>query len=215
MAQGESRAAGALTTERIVTEAVRLADAEGMARLSMRALGRRLGVEAMALYHYLPSKSALLDAMVDGVVGELAAPEGPWPEGLRRRCVSLHAMLAQHPWALGAIDSRTSPGPVTLAHEEAVIGWLRNHGFAPLAAVRAAAFADAFVYGFVLQELSLPAAEDPAALVGDILGRVPQDAYPALAEVRADVIDAGYRVGDDFGLGLDLLLGGLERLREP
>lgn len=143
-----------LTRERIVSEAVALADEAGVAALSMRALAGRLGVEAMSLYHHVRDKSVLLDAMLDTVLAEmyLPGPGGDWRAQLHRRSVSGRAALRRHPWAVGLMGSRRTPGPVTLAHRDALIGCLLAGGFSVPATGTATALVDAHLYGFVLQE---------------------------------------------------------------
>ena len=101
-----------LSRARVVAEAVALADEQGLAALSMRALAGRLGVEAMSLYHHVAGKEALLDAMVDDVFGEIHLPVvgGEWRAELRARSVSGRAVLLRHRWAVGLMDSRRTPG---------------------------------------------------------------------------------------------------------
>ena len=79
-----------LTRSAVVATAVALADEDGLPAVSMRAIAGRLGVEAMSLYHHVPNKDALLDAMVDLVFDEFHAPagSGPWRDELRRRSVT-------------------------------------------------------------------------------------------------------------------------------
>ena len=114
----------ALSRRRVVAEAMALADEQGLAALSMRALAGRLGVEAMSLYHHVDGKEGLLDAMVDAVFGEMHLPVvgGDWRTELRARSVSGRAVLLQHRWAVGLMDSRRSPGPETLRHHDAMLG---------------------------------------------------------------------------------------------
>ena len=212
MNQGQPSPRGALSAQGIVREAMRLADNAGLAGLSMRALGRRLGVEGMALYHHFANKEALLDALVDEVFRDMALPEGrDWQRGLRARSVSERMVLRRHPWAIGLVESRTAPGPITLAHQDHVIGYLRERGFGVLAAAQTLAFLDAYVYGFVLQELALPT--DPAP-VADVVN-APQNShvFPNLAAILTEVIDAGHDFADEFEVGLDLLLDGIGNLR--
>ena len=122
-----------LDRDRVVIEAVALADEAGLAALSMRTLAGRLGVEAMSLYHHVRGKEALLDAMVDGVVGELHLPVvgGDWRTELRERSVSGRAVLLRHPWAVGLMASRRTPGPQQASHQDAVLGCLAAQGFSP------------------------------------------------------------------------------------
>ncbi|MBD3784612.1 MAG: TetR/AcrR family transcriptional regulator [Micrococcales bacterium] len=212
MDQGQPAGRGSLTVERILEEAMALSDADGLAGLSMRALGKRLGVEGMAVYHHVANKEALLDALVDEVFREIALPEGEdWRAGLRTRSVSERHVLRRHPWAIGLVESRTAPGPATLAHQDHVIGFLRATGFGVRAAAQVLAFLDAYVYGFVLQEVALPT--DPAPVVDTLREPEGPNPYPNLTAVVVEVVDAGYDFGAEFDVGLELLLDGIAGLR--
>lgn len=211
------RRRGGLSRDRIVATAVEVADAEGIEALSMRSLARALGVEAMSLYHHVANKDDLLDAMVDVVFTEVASPEvgGPWRPEVRTRCTSLRTVLLRHPWSVGQLNARRSPGAATLAHHEVMLGCLRAGGFDVRATALAFATLDAYVYGFVVQELSLPLGEGEATaeLAAEILAGT-AESLPHLAEMAAEhVALPGYRFGNEFEPGLDLLLDGLERLR--
>ena len=106
-----------LTRDRVVTEAIALADEKGLSALSMRALAGRLRVEAMSLYHHVAGKEALLDAMVDAVFAEIHLPVvgGDWRSELRARSVSGREVLLRHRWAVGLMDSSRTPGPESLS----------------------------------------------------------------------------------------------------
>jgi AcrR family transcriptional regulator len=212
MDQGQPVARGSLTVQRILEAAMVLADAGGLAGLSMRALGRRLGVEGMAVYHHVENKEALLDSLVDEVFREIALPEGEdWRAGLRTRSVSERLVLRRHPWAIGLVESRGAPGPVTLAHQDQVIGFLRATGFGVRAAVQVLAFLDAYVYGFVLQEVAFPT--EPTPVVETLRDHAAPNPYPNLAAVVTEVVDAGYDFAEEFDVGLELLLNGIASLR--
>ena len=205
-----------LSRDRVMQAAVDLADRGGLAALSMRALAAEVGVEAMSLYHHVAGKDAVLDGMVDLVFAEIYRPrEGRnWAGELRARAHSARAVLTRHPWALGLVDSRSSPGLETLRHHDAVLGCLRAGGFSVPLAAHAFAVLDAHLYGFLLQELSLPFAtgEDVQALAGRIFGDLPPDALPHMVELaREHILTPGYRFGDEFDYGLDLILDGLQR----
>jgi hypothetical protein len=73
-----------------------------------------------------------------------------------RRAASARAVLRDHPWALGLLESRRSPGPSLLRHHDAVLGCLRGNGFPVRLAAHAFSLLDAYVYGFVLTESNLP-----------------------------------------------------------
>lgn len=205
-----------LSRDRIVVSAVALADERGLGHLTMRRLGEALGVEAMSLYHHVPGKEALLDAMVDAVFAEIDVPVADdWRQGLRARAESQRAALLRHPWALRLVESRDAPGLANLRHHDAVLGYLGAAGFPPRAAGHAYALLDAFVYGFVLQEQQLPfdAATAPET-ASAMLASLPGASFPHLeAFMREVVLAGGYDFGDEFDVGLGLVLGAIAGLR--
>lgn len=220
---GRRQRAGAsdagLSVQRVVTEAVRLADREGVEGLSMRRLAAELGAGAMSLYHYVASKDELLDAMIDVVYAEIELPpEGlDWQAAMRRRAMSVREVLVRHRWALGLMESRTSPGPANLRHHEAVLGCLRRAGFSIPMAVHANWLLDSYIYGFALQEAGLPF--DTAAEFADLteevyLPQLPPEEFPHLSESAAVLATAGYDPAEEFEFGLDLVLAALEPLRD-
>jgi AcrR family transcriptional regulator len=215
---GDAEPDARLSRERVLREATRLADEHGMDALSMRKLGGVLGAGAMSLYHYVANKDELLDGMIDLVFAEIEPPslDLDWREAMRRRSVSARAALRRHGWAIGLMDSRTSPGPANLQHHEAVTACLRRAGFSVEMAVHANWLLDGYVYGFVLKEASLPfdSAEEFADLAVDVyLPQLALDQYPYLNEAAATLAAAGYNPADEFTFGLDLILDALEALR--
>ncbi|GAA3226851.1 TetR/AcrR family transcriptional regulator C-terminal domain-containing protein [Pseudonocardia petroleophila] len=202
----------ALSPERVVDAAVRVADRGGLALVSMRNVGRELGVEAMSLYHHVAGKDALLDALADRVFGEigLPAPDRPWRPAMADRAASARVVLSAHPWALGLVESRRNPGPALLRHHDAVLGCLRRNGFTVAMAAHAYSVLDAYVYGFVLTEVNLPfePGEGPDEFVEAL--NLPVDAYPHLAEMVAEhVRGRDYAYAHEFEYGLELILDGL------
>ena len=147
-----------LSRERVLRAAVAFADEHGIASLSMRKLGEVLGVEAMSLYNHVANKDQLLDGMVDLVFAEIDLPEGgaDWKTAMRERAESARQALRRHPWAIALMSTRTSPGPATLRHHDAVIGSLRAAGFSIQLAAHAFSALDSYIYGFALQEATLP-----------------------------------------------------------
>ena len=203
-----------LTRAGIVAAAVGGADAEGVAALSMRSVGKRLGVEAMSLYHHVANKEDLLDGMVDAVFAEFHAPEvgGAWREEMRARHHSARAVLKKHPWAVGLMDSRRNAGFETLRHHDAVLGCLREAGFSLALTGHAFAVLDAHLYGFLVQELSLAfdGEQDLAELGEQILTALPEGQLPYFREFTLEhALQPGYAFGDEFEVGLELLLDGL------
>jgi AcrR family transcriptional regulator len=205
-----------LTRDRVLRVAVTLADERGIGALSMRKLGQALGVEAMSLYNHVASKSDLLDGMIDAVFAEIDLPSGQegWKPAMRRRAISARQALARHRWAIGLMESRSSPGPATLRHHDAVLGCLRHAGFPVELAAHAYSLLDSYIYGFALQEASLPfdTPETTAQVAGEIFGQLPAGQYPHLAELTTrHILQPGYHYGNEFEIGLDMILDSLER----
>jgi AcrR family transcriptional regulator len=208
-----------LSRDRVLRTALGLADRDGIESVSMRKLGRELGVEAMSLYNHVANKEDLLDGLADIVVGEIEVPSigEDWKDAMRRRAISAREMLARHPWAGGLMESRTNPSPARSRYPEAVVGSLRQAGFSVPMAVHAFFTLDSYIYGFAVQEQNLPSGtpEELAGVAQFILGALPADEYPYLNEVIVDhVLKIGFDYADEFEFGLDLILDGLERVRD-
>lgn len=208
-----------LTPERILEAAVAVADRSGLGAVSMRNVGKELGVEAMSLYHHIANKEALLDALVDWVFAgiDLPGPGEPWRPAMRRRAASARDRLAAHPWAVGLIESRRTPGPALLRHHDAVLGSLRAGGFGVADAAHAFSVIDAYVYGFVVTEVNLPfdSQEGVEDVATGMMADLAEGAYPHLTELIVEhALRPGYDYREEFAFGLDLVLDGLARLVE-
>jgi len=141
-----------------------------------------------------------------------------WKPAMRQRAISAREALARHRWAIGLMESRRSPGPAMLRHHDAVLGCLRGAGFSVELTAHAYSVLDSYIYGFALQEASLPfdSAEETPELADEIAGQLPAGEYPHLTELAVvHVLQPGYRYGDEFEIGLDLILDGLERAAGP
>jgi AcrR family transcriptional regulator len=219
-----------LSKERVLRAAVELADRGGLESLSMRKLADELGVGAMSLYHYVPNKEELLDGMVDIVFDEIELPttDADWKTALRRRAISTREALNRHRWAVGLMESRMTPGPASFRLHNAVLGTLREAGFSIELTIQAYSVQDAYIYGFALQEKSVPfeTAEESAAVAEEQVRQFAERAeeqqlaalaeeFPYLAEVVAGhVAQVGYDFGEAFEYGLDLILDALEKRRD-
>lgn len=202
-----------LSRERVLAAATAVADRGGLAAVSMRSVGKELGVEAMSLYHHVAGKEALLDALADVVLGQVDLPDAaePWRPAMAARAVSAREVLAAHPWAIALIESRTAPGPAMLGHHEAVVANLRANGFSWRLAAHAFSVLDAYVYGFVVTEQHLPfeAAGGEAGYARDVAGAA--DDHPHLAGMLHALLgEPGYRFADEFAYGLEIVLDGLQ-----
>ncbi|QNN51177.1 TetR/AcrR family transcriptional regulator [Nocardioides mesophilus] len=214
---GETRPRGpGLSRERVLRSAVEVADAGGIAALTIRSLADALGVRPMSVYHYVANKEEILDGLVDIVFDEIELPTvgGDWRAELSRRAHSARQVLRRHPWAIPLLESRRSPGPATLRHHDAVLGTLRAAGFSPEGTAHAYVVLDAFVYGYAVQESSLPfeGTDGVGEMAAPIVELMSAGAYPHLLEMTtAHYLRPGYDFAEEFQLGLDLVLDGLVR----
>ena len=204
-----------LSRERVVEAALAIADADGLGALTIRSLASELGVKPMSVYYHVANKDEILAALVDVVFGEieLPVPGRPWRPEMERRAHSAREVLARHRWAIGLLESRTDPGPANLRHHDTVIATLRAGGFSPAMTAHAYALIDSYVYGFALQEASLPfeGRESVGDIAGPIMELMAAGSYRHLAQMAtAYYLQPGYDFGDEFRFGLDLILDGLE-----
>lgn len=201
-----------LSRARIVDAAAEVADSAGLGGVSMRTVGKQLGVEAMSLYHHISGKEQLLDELVDWLFRRIELPPigTGWREGMRERAGSARAVFTAHPWGLTLAESRRAAGPALLAHHDAVLGCLRRDGFSVALAAHAFAVIDSYVYGFVLTEQRLPF--EPDERVEDFAAELalPAETYPYMVEMVGElVMGKEYAFGDEFEYGLELILDGL------
>jgi AcrR family transcriptional regulator len=205
-----------LSRDRVLRGAVEVADASGIGGLTIRSLAEKLGVKPMSVYHYVANKDEILDGIVDLVFSEIELPTagGDWQAQMRRRAASARQALRRHPWSIGLMESRTAPGPATLRHHDAVIGALRTAGFTVAMTAHAYALLDSYIYGFALQEASLPfRAETVGDAAGAMLRQFPAGEYPHFVEMATEyVLRPGYDFGDEFEFGLTVILDALTRL---
>jgi AcrR family transcriptional regulator len=210
---------GRLSRERVLHAALVVADSGGLESLTIRSLAQELGVKPMSVYYHIANKSEIIDGLVDLVFGEieLPVPGGDWRAEMDRRAHSARDVLARHRWAIPLLESRTTPGPANLRHHDTVIATLRGGGFSAEMTAHAYALLDAYVYGFALQEASLPF-EGPDS-VGDVAGPILElmatGGYPHLTEMATSYyLRPGYDFADEFRFGLDVVLDGIQVARE-
>jgi AcrR family transcriptional regulator len=187
-------------------------------RLSLRKLAERLDAAPMALYRHVANKEDLVDGMVDVVYGEVETPTGAgWKAAMRHRATSMRATLLRHPWAVGVMESR-SPGPANLRYHNAGIACLREDAGLPIrTAIDAYNLMDSYLYGFALQEKTLPGdlAAEAEARREALSATDPSFAttYPYLIEVVEELGASGYDYTEQFERGLEHILNAIEQLR--
>jgi AcrR family transcriptional regulator len=206
-----------LSRERILRAALHLADQHGIEALSMRKLAEDLGVQAMSLYNHVANKDDLIDGIVNIVISEIEVPDLTidWRTAMRRRATSAHAVLLRHPWATMPIVSRVNVGPAMLRYIDATIGCFVEAGFSYEMADHAWNAIDNHIYGFTLQALNFPF--DPseyAEQAASFISYIPPEQYPYMNALSHRVIDRTYDGLHEFEFGLNLILDGLDRLRQ-
>lgn len=187
--------------------------------MTMRRLGTELGVEAMSLYKHVANKEAILDGMVESVIGEIEIPaEGDqWKAAMGRRAISAREVLSRHSWVIGLLESGASTGPTSLRYMNAILGNLRSAGFTLENAAHAFWLLDAYVYGQVIQELSIPfdTSEEVTETLAMTLEESDMEDYPHLVAMYLSAFESGYSFDMEFEFGLGLILDGLEQYLDP
>jgi AcrR family transcriptional regulator len=207
-----------LNRDRILGAAVGIADERGVGAVTMREVASRLGVEAMSLYNHVANKDDILDGMVDLVAGQFDLPTDvdDWREAMRRRAVSAHQVFGRHPWAPLLFDSRGSSGPSALRYYDWVLGTLMRTGFSIDDAQRAFSLLDSYIYGFGIEQFNFSAESDasPEDRAEAMLAFIPAEKYPYLHRVASHAMQVGYDAASDFDFGLEIILDGLQRIRD-
>jgi AcrR family transcriptional regulator len=220
-----------LTRDTIAAAGIAIADAEGIGALSMRKVAAELGCGTMSLYRHVSSKDELLDIMIDAGIGETAdaaaTPGGNWREDLRRSACGLRAAILRHPWVVQVIGRRPAPGPNMLASTEATLSAVDGLGMSIDQMLWTIGLVNAFVVGFVVNELaerewrypladqSGPQARQWASVMVPYMQNIIESGqYPLVSRM---VIDAEDFPDPDavFGWQLDRVLDGLAAIVPP
>lgn len=197
--------------------AITLADGGGIKALSMRKLAQELGVEAMSLYNHVANKDDILDGIVELVASEInLAPDGvDWKAAMRLRATSAHDVLLRHPWACNLWMSSQTFGPARMRFADSVLRGFREAGFAEDLTHHAFHVLQSHVMGYTLYVASFQFdREGLKELAAGFLREFPADEYPDLAEHIRQHMEPSDGHQGTFAFGLDLILDGLERLRD-
>jgi AcrR family transcriptional regulator len=210
-----------LSRERILRTAVALADQGGVESASMRKLAQELEVVPMALYKHVANKDELLDGMVDAVVGEIdpPLPDVHWKTAVRERVLSARRVLLRHPWASRVLESRTQPTPTVIGYMDSMIGMFRAGGFSIDLTHHVLHAMGSRLMGFSQELFDDNADVDPEA-EAEMFGAM-AESYPNIYELfitvthdTSSVVGGGCDDQFEFEFALDLLLDGIERLKE-
>ncbi|WP_394432571.1 TetR/AcrR family transcriptional regulator [Streptomyces sp. SGAir0957] len=219
-----------LDRDRITEASVRLLDAEGLAKFSMRRLASELGVTAMSVYWYVDTKDDLLELALDRVFGELEVPSpqdvdaGDWRVHVRELAAGYRALMVRHPWVSPQIGNYLNIGPNSLRFARAVQRVIGATGLSMDAQRGAIASVFQFVYGYGTIEGHFRQRCAEAGMSQDdyfheamAAFRVPEEMAEDFRHAEHMAAQAGSRTVDemrdaDFEVALDLLVAGIEAL---
>ena len=207
-----------LSRDRILQAALELVDEAGIESLTMRKLGQALGFEAMSLYNHVANKDDVLDGILDLVLdeSEVPSPAGAWDEAIRASAISVHEALRRHPWSCALLMSPGRIRPARLRYMDSLLGRLREAGFSAETTYSAYHVLDGHIFGFSLWETSHTyTAEEVSSLEAKFEQTITADAFPYLHEHAQQHFSEGpHREVGAFELGLDLIVDGLEQIRD-
>jgi AcrR family transcriptional regulator len=204
------------TRQEVALAAVGIADADGIERVTFRAVAARLGVGVMSLYNYVPDKQALVYDMVAEVSAELRLPEptGHWRADMHRLAHEQRTLLHRHPWLVTESSHLQPLGPAILAQIEWALGVLEPTGLPARERLETIAMLNWFIGNMVRGELATRAAPPPdseqaAAQAEQLTGLLATGRYPrfAAAVTQSSPPDADAR--PHFDRLLDRVLDGL------
>jgi AcrR family transcriptional regulator len=217
-----------LSRERVLRAAIKVADQSGLESLTMRRLAEELGAEAMSLYYHVTNKENLLDGIADAVVAEIndvvAAIGAPsagadWKAAVRQRILSARQVLLRHPWAPRVLETRTSTSLAVLLYYDGLLRLMRDGGFSYDLIHHALHALGSRALGFS-QEMFDPSTgastQETTAALDSMAAQIPH-LVAMLMEVAHDDPDSTLGWCDDqteFEFGLDIILDGLDKLRE-
>jgi AcrR family transcriptional regulator len=203
-----------LSRARIVAAALGIADAEGLAAVSLRRVAAELGAGPMRIYRHVDSKDELLDLMVDAAYGEIdpgPPPAGDWRAGLRAIAGSIQAVAVRHPWLVGLLGAHPPYGPNGLRLTEHALAVFDGLGLDNATVTSAVSAVTAYVVGYVQLEflpvLPAQAAPDPAEVAGYLGQMAASGEYPTLARIFGELRQPD--VHEAFAASLEYVLDGI------
>jgi AcrR family transcriptional regulator len=205
----------------VALAAVAIADADGIDKVTFRAVAARLGVGVMSLYNYVPDKQALVYAMVEEVSGELILPEltGDWRTDMHEMAREQRDLFYRHPWVITEASHLQPLGPALLAHIEWALGALEPAGLSAQERLVTIAMLNWFIGGMVRGELATRAApasdsEQAAAQAERMTELLATGRYPRFAAAVTQSGPPDSDVRPHFDRLLDRILDGLVGLKE-
>jgi TetR/AcrR family transcriptional regulator, tetracycline repressor protein len=210
-----------LTRARVVAAALAIVDRDGLDGLTMRALGRELGVDPMAAYHWFPNKLAILQGVSEAILAEIVIPPMEPARGWRETGAGMareyRAAMLRHPNALPVASTQPILTPRGLELLEEIVGQLVSCGLSPGAAMEAVNTIAAFVIGSCVVQAGVSPGSEPLSsdAVMEVYAGIDTERFPTLAASMAESAEAMADDDTQFETGTDALLRGLDlSLRE-
>jgi AcrR family transcriptional regulator len=206
----------------VVEGALALADAEGLAAVTIRRLATQLGVTPMALYWHVRNKDELLDGIAARIFEAfdlLVDPAASWQSQLRTLLGAMLAVLREHPSSAILLTTRTVSSEAGLRATEVVLDILARGGFSPVEATQVARHALGTLTNLVDGESGVVARDEPDTMLvarrhaRSVLEALPPERYPRLVAAAAPLTE-GVEPDVYVAFGLDLLLAGIEAMAE-
>lgn len=211
-----------LSRDQIVGGAIELLDAEGLAGLSMRRLGTKLGAGATSLYWYVRNKDELLELAIDAIMGEIEIPDPEtvgWRAAARELARGMRSLILRHPWMTALFGVHPTIGPQAMRVGERSIEVLSAAGFSGLEIAHASSLLMSHAIGSATTDAALHKATVGS---GKSSKELVEDLQPYIESIAADypgyvkwwsenrTTDLEQMQEDGFTFGLERLLDGLE-----
>ncbi|MFF2939737.1 TetR/AcrR family transcriptional regulator [Streptomyces niveus] len=219
-----------LTLDRIVTAAIELADAEGLAAVSMRRLSTELGAGTMSLYRHVPGRAELVDLMLDRVQGEgaqapepepdTAEPAPGWRKTVEKAARDELALYQAHPWLLSVNQTRPVLGPGAVGGMESMLAGIKDTGLSDPELISVIIMVSGYVSGVARTQVHAVEVQQVTGISDDEFWRAQEPMlstvmtsgrYPLMAALSPEAFGPDF---DHFEFGLQRLLDGLEVLVE-
>lgn len=216
VAAGDRTGREPLTRARVVAAALVITDRDGLDGLTMRALGRELGVDPMAAYHWFPNKQAILQGVGEAILAEIELPAADatvrWQAVARRLAHEYRATMLRHPRAIPVASTQPVMTPRGFELIERTLGALTAGGLTAGAGLEAINTVAAFVIGSVVVEAGVTPGSEPLERdsIASAYAGIGPDQFPLLATA---MLEAASLMADDaaqFDVALDALVRGLE-----
>ncbi len=205
-----------LTRPRVVAAALEIADRDGLEGLTMRALGRELGVDPMAAYHWFPGKQAILQGVGEAILAEIALPAADrmvrWQEVALRLAREYRAVLLRHPRALPVASTQPVMTPRGFELIEQTLAALVAGGLAEGAGLEAINTIAAFVIGSAVAEAGVTPGSEPVEkeAIANAYSGISAEQFPMLATAMGEAMALLSDDSGQFETGIDALIRGLE-----